>query len=76
MGLNSDYKQACNLLARLSDPDRRRLGKICREVQTAQSRLLAAAEGMMMRCREGCQGLCCRNVDLNAIISPWDLVYI
>jgi hypothetical protein len=76
MGLNADLKQACTLLACLTDADFRRLKETCLEIQAAQGQLLTAADGMMTRCRDGCHGLCCRNVDLDAIISPWDLVYI
>jgi hypothetical protein len=30
----------------------------------------------MDRCIAACQGLCCRNIQLEAIIGVWDLVYI
>ena len=76
MSIKSNIRQARALLASLSAADLGRVRNACRDIQTAQNELLAAADTMMVRCRDGCQGLCCRNVDLDAIISPWDLVYI
>jgi hypothetical protein len=76
MGIKADFKEAERILARLSMADKERLRKICAEIQAAEAELLDRAGPAMERCIHTCQGLCCRNIQLEAIIGVWDLVYI
>jgi hypothetical protein len=76
MGIKADFVEAERILARLEPADKQRLQKICEEIQTAEADLLARAGSAMERCIHTCQGLCCRNIQLEAIIGVWDLVYI
>ncbi len=76
MGIKADFAEAERILARLGPADQRRLGRICDAIQAAETELLAKAGPAMARCIHACQGLCCRNIQLEAIIGVWDLVYI
>lgn len=76
MGIKADFVEAERILARLGPADRARLRKICAEIQAAEAELLTQAGPAMERCIHTCQGLCCRNIHLEAIIGIWDLVYI
>ena len=76
MGIKTDFMEAERILARLGSADQDRLGRICDAIQAAEAELLARAGPAMARCIHVCQGLCCRNIQLDAIIGVWDLVYI
>jgi len=76
MGIKADFIAAERFIDRLSLADRQRLQRICGEIQTAEKKLLAQAGPAMDRCINNCEGICCRNVQLDAIIGMVDLVYI
>jgi len=76
MGIKADFAEAERILARLGPADQVRLRRICEAIQAAEAKLLARAGPAMARCIHVCQGLCCRNIQLEAIIGVWDLVYI
>ena len=76
MGLRESYGRAHYIVQNLNPPQLRQLQEICREVQAAQKNLRRAASHMMVRCREHCEGLCCRNLHVDAVISYWDFVFI
>lgn len=76
MGIKADFEEAERIIAALRPADQVRLRQICDEIQAAEAHLLKQAENNMDRCIEACQGLCCRNIQLEAIIGVWDLVYI
>ena len=76
MGLGYQFKRARETLHRLSQTDRDALGKICLEIQRAEEDLQAAAAHALTYCQTACLGICCRNVDLDAVIGFPDFVYI
>jgi hypothetical protein len=76
MGISADFAEAERILARLGPGDQVRLGRICAAIQSAEAELLTRAGPAMARCIHVCQGLCCRNIQLDAIIGVRDLVYI
>jgi hypothetical protein len=76
MGIKADFEEAERIIAGLRPADRVTLCRICDEIQAAEAHLLEQAQNNMDRCIEACQGLCCRNIQLEAIIGVWDLVYI
>ena len=76
MGIKADFIAAERFLGSLSSADKERLRKICREIQAAEKHLLSHAGPAMDRCINACEGICCRNIQLDAIIGMWDLVYI
>jgi hypothetical protein len=76
MGIGMDFKAAEHILAGLRPADKERLHAICGSIQEAETRLLAKAAANMDRCIASCEGLCCRNIQLEAVIGVSDLVYI
>ena len=76
MSLGYKYRKADRLLKEMTSGDRLELNRICRRIRDAQAILLAAAGDQMERCIHRCEGICCRNIELDPIISHWDLVYI
>jgi len=76
MGLGYQFKKARKTLSSLAPADRRTLAAICRDIQQAEENLLAAAEEALYRCRTVCRGICCHNVDLDAVLGFPDFVYI
>ena len=76
MGLQYQFKKAQKTISRLAPDDRQRLEEICGDIQQAEKRLRAAAADALVRCGTVCQGICCRNIDLDAILGLPDFVYI
>jgi len=76
MGIKAYFVEAEQIIAGLHPADHEKLRSICQEIQAAETNLLKQAEHNMDRCIKACEGLCCRNIQLEAIIGVWDLVYI
>lgn len=76
MALRHKYKYASDILERLSAEDRRNLIDICKRIQKAEERLLTEGEPVFKKCRTQCRGMCCRNIDINAILGCTDFLYI
>ena len=76
MGLQYQFRKAQQTIGRLAPADRERLEEICDDIQRAEKRLRVAAEDALVRCGSACQGVCCRNIDLDAILGFPDFVYI
>ncbi|HSO20627.1 MAG TPA: hypothetical protein VLT88_14280, partial [Desulfosarcina sp.] len=76
MGIKADFYQAEKIIDGLRPADKERLRAVCESIQAAETRLLSKAAASMDRCIAACQGLCCRNIQLEAVIGVWDLVYI
>ncbi|MFH1154834.1 MAG: (deoxy)nucleoside triphosphate pyrophosphohydrolase [Pseudomonadota bacterium] len=76
MSLNYKYRQAIRLITALTPRERCTVIRVCRDIQSAQDRLCRAAETSLTRCYQACEGLCCRNVAIDTIISHWDFVFI
>lgn len=76
MGLTYKFRRAQRIIAGLPPADRRRLEGIAAEVQAAEEDLLRRAAVPMAQCLGACRGLCCRNVDLDAIIATDDFIYL
>jgi len=76
MGLQYQFKKAQATLNRLSSYDREKLEKICDDLQQAEKRLRVAAADALAQCGTSCQGVCCRNIDMDAVLGIPDFVYI
>ena len=76
MTLAYKFRKAEGLLEKMGSGDRLELHRICRRIRDAQTALVAAAGKQMDQCIHHCEGICCRNIELDPIISHWDLVYI
>ncbi|MFH1983580.1 MAG: hypothetical protein ABIL58_17185 [Pseudomonadota bacterium] len=76
MTIGYDFRQALRFVENIADDDREKLAALCRSIQGAEARLLDAAAPLMERCASQCRGICCRNINLDAIIGRGDLIYI
>jgi len=48
------------------------LRKACSEIQSVQDQLTKEAEDLFRLCMNSCKGICCRNINLNEIITLSD----
>jgi hypothetical protein len=76
MSLAYKFRKAERLLKQLASEDQNGFQQLCGQIQDAQATLLASAGQQMERCINRCEGICCRNIELDPIISHWDLVFI
>lgn len=76
MGLAYNIEKAGRMIAGLTPADRKKLDRICNDIRLAQERLEEKAAPVLKRCMTKCQGLCCRNIYPDSIITLWDFVYI
>lgn len=76
MGLRYKYKQAERMIVGLDPTNLKALEAICRDIRAAEEELQRKAQALMQRCIHHCGGICCRNVEIDAVISHWDFVYI
>ncbi|MDJ0915860.1 MAG: hypothetical protein QNI95_20005 [Desulfobacterales bacterium] len=76
MGLNQKFQKASDIIDQLNPDERATLTDICSNIQAAEKDLLQSADELMAQCLSGCEGLCCRNVKIDHIISLWDFIYI
>lgn len=76
--LELQYKiqRALRFIDSLSGKERETLQNICFEIQRAQAALNAAAESYLQRCMLECRGICCKNININDVVTQLDLVYI
>lgn len=76
MGIRYKFRKAEEII-RESEPDElKKLAEICERIRVAEENLLQASYELMEKCRDGCEGLCCRNIQLDDIITLSDFVYI
>jgi hypothetical protein len=76
MGIHYKIRTADDILARLSVKDRRRLDGICRQIRKEQECLQRAGRALFERCITGCEGLCCKNVIADELITLRDFIFI
>lgn len=76
MSLKHSLNAADRIVRRLHPALRADLDACCRGIRRAEERLNAAAETALTRCLGACRGICCRNLQLDAVIAREDFVYI
>jgi hypothetical protein len=76
MGIRYKIQTADDILGRLSVKDRRRLDGICRQIRKEQELLQQAGRALFERCITGCEGLCCKNVIADELITIIDFFFI
>ena len=76
MSLRRQFEHAEKILSTLGGEENEELLKICREIRSAEIELHKKSSNLMRRCIERCTGICCRNLQLDLIISHWDFLYI
>ena len=76
MGLGYQFKKARKTISGLAFEDRCSLERICADIQRTEEDLREAAADALKNCQTACRGICCRNVDLDAVLGFADFVYI
>ena len=76
MSLRYKFNKAGQILSRLSPDERAAVEHICGNIQHAENRLLEAAQVILDDCGRRCQGLCCRNIHIDDIMTLLDCVHI
>ncbi len=76
MSLTYCSKRAAGILRRLPAGSRGALALLCRSINDAERKLNAAAALRLKGCLEDCRGLCCRNLQLDAVFGIPDFVYL
>lgn len=76
MSLRYKLSKARRLLASLSADEHAKLRQICETIRQSQEILLENALPAMQQCLHNCEGLCCRNAQVDDIIGLMDLIYI
>lgn len=76
MSLRYYFAKAQNTLDRITTYEKEIIEKQCQSIQIAEEQLQAAGRSAFLRCYRGCEGLCCRNLDIEAVIGFGDFVYL
>ncbi|MCP4687749.1 MAG: hypothetical protein GY859_06845 [Desulfobacterales bacterium] len=76
MELQYQFNKARKIVNGFEVEDLEATREICMEIQRAEEKLQEEAEGVLNRCMNGCEGLCCRNIRLTEIITLTDFIYI
>lgn len=76
MTLGYEFRQASDTLQNLAPADQTVLDWLCGRIQQAEGELRVAAADALEYCHTACQGICCRNVELRAVLGYSDFVYI
>jgi hypothetical protein len=74
--IRKDAANADTLVRDMGPEEREKLAALCRRIRVAEQEMVEAAAASMENCYSGCRGLCCRNVELESIISSTDLVFL
>ncbi|MDJ0784657.1 MAG: hypothetical protein QNJ22_22025 [Desulfosarcinaceae bacterium] len=76
MSLRYKFKKAEKIVQHLTQDDKRRLEGICNQIRNAERDLNRAASEKLSGCKQACQGLCCRNVLPDDLITEMDALYV
>ncbi len=76
MGLKYKFKRANRIIDTFHPAELARAREIGEEIQNAEKRLSGKGEKLFLECKTQCQGLCCRNIRPDEIISLYDLLFI
>jgi hypothetical protein len=76
MEFQKKIQKAQVIIDSFSGEDRTRLLDICNEIKRAQDDLNREAKDYFNDCMQRCQGICCRNIGINDVVTLLDLIYI
>ena len=76
MGIRYKIRKADEVLHRLSEKERSRVHLLCDEIRKEQLRLQKEGRSLFERCISGCEGLCCKNVIADELITLRDMIFI
>ena len=76
MSLRYYFAKAQKTISRIAPYEKTIIEKQCRLIRIAEEQLQAAGKSAFLRCYSGCEGLCCRNLDLDAVMGFSDFIYL
>jgi hypothetical protein len=76
MELHNKIVKAQHFIESLSEDENRSLLRICRDIQRAQDALNTGASSFFNACMGSCRGICCRNINVNDVVTKLDLIYV
>jgi hypothetical protein len=76
MSLAHKFRGAKKIIHQMGPPERATLKAICKEIHVAQQCLVQTAQEPLGKCIEGCEGLCCKNAQVDDIIGTPDFIYL
>lgn len=76
MELYNKIVKAQHFIESLSADEKKALLRICRDIQCAQDVLNTGARSYFNACIGSCQGICCRNININDVVTHLDLIYV
>ena len=76
MGIRYKIHKADAVLQCLSKEERNRVDLICAGIRKEQCRLQQDGRLLFERCVSGCEGLCCKNVVADELITLRDMIFI
>jgi len=76
MSLLHSYHQSAKIVRQWPSGRRLLLAQLCQRIQDSERKLNAAAALRLEGCLKECEGLCCRNLQLDAVFGIPDFVYI
>jgi hypothetical protein len=74
--LRYHFNKAKKFLSCITPHDIEIIKNRCKSIQVAEKQLLTEGRPAFHRCYNGCEGLCCRNLDIDAIIGFGDFIYL
>ena len=76
MSLRNLYHQSAKIVQQLPSGRRPTLARLCQRIQDSERNLNTAAALRLEDCMKNCRGLCCRNLQLDAVFGIPDFVFI
>jgi hypothetical protein len=76
MELHNKILKAQHFIESLSADEKTALMRICRDIQCAQDALNNGARSFFDACIGSCQGICCRNINVNDVVTQLDMIYV
>ena len=76
MSLRYSFAKARKTLSCATPYDIVSLEGLCRSIRIAEDKLQTAGSSAFLRCYNGCEGLCCRNLEIDSIIGFSDFIYL
>ena len=76
MELQKKIEKAQVIIDSFLGEERTWLIDICHEIKSAQDDLNREAKDYFKNCMQRCQGICCRNICINDVVTLLDLIYI
>ncbi len=76
MSLEATVARAVRIVDSFGGAQQGRLAVLCDGIQAAQINLVHHARSLFDECLGRCEGMCCRNIQIDDIISLLDIVYI